>query len=265
MNRNTRTILVLILAIAVAGVASYGVYLAVRAMPRTQLAQARVVVAARPIPVGTMVGPKDVKLVAWPANSIVPGSLTTVEQAVNRGLLDSVAQNEPLTEAKLAKPGDGGGLPPTIPPGMRAISLKVNEVIGVAGFVVPGTNVDVLVSINQGDSRESVARVVVSNVLVLTAGTRYDQERARKDSKPIPTSVVTLAVTPEDAERLTLAADEGKIMLTLRNPGDKEKTQSPGVRRDSLFAGGTPPPVAKPAGPVVPAARAAKRAEEPVR
>src|SRR5215208_3985854 len=129
MNRNTRTILVLILAIAVAGVASYGVYLAVRAMPRgPQVPQARVVVAARAISVGTMVDPKDVKLVAWPANSVIPGSLTRVEQAVNRGLTDSVEPNEPITEAKLAKPGDGAGLSPTIPPGMRAISLKVNEV-----------------------------------------------------------------------------------------------------------------------------------------
>jgi pilus assembly protein CpaB len=263
MNRNTRTILVLILAVAVAGVASYGVYLAVRAMPRTQVPQARVVVAARAISVGTMVGPKDVKLVAWPADSVVPGSLTTVEQVVNRGLLDSVAQNEPLTESKLAKPGDGAGLSPTIPPGMRAISLKVNEVIGVAGFVVPGTHVDVLVSINQGDGRESVARVVVSNVLVLTAGTRFDQERARKDAKPIPTSVVTLVVSPEDAERLTLAADEGKIMLTLRNPGDQEQTKSAGVGKGSLFAGSAPPAAEKPAGAVVPVARRTPRPAPP--
>ena len=116
---------------------------------------------------------------------------------VNRGLIDSVAENEPLTDSKLAKEGAGAGLPPTIPPGMRAISLKVNEVIGVAGFVVPGTRVDVLVSINQGDSHESVSRVVVSNVQVLTAGTRFDQERARKDAKPMPTSVVTLLVSPD--------------------------------------------------------------------
>jgi len=288
MNRNTRTILVLILAVAVAGVASYGVYLAVRAMPHgPAVPQAQAVVAARALPVGTLVGAEDVKLVPWPAANMIPGALTRIEQAVNRGLVASVSLNEPLTDAKLAKVGAGAGLPPTIPPGMRAISIKVNEVIGVAGFVVPGTHVDVLVAINQGDSRDAVARVVVSNVQVLTAGTRYDQESARKDAKPIPTSVVTLLVSPENAERLTLAADEGKIMLTLRNPGDDEMTQTAGVHRGSLFGGS--PPAEKPAGPVVPVARrapkrapqaeaqpayrpytvetirAAKRAEEPVR
>jgi pilus assembly protein CpaB len=289
MNRNTRTMLVLILAVAVAGIASYGVYLAVLAMPHGAVSQARAVVAAHAMPVGTLVGPKDVKVVPWPAANMIPGALTSAEQAVNRGLLDSVAENEPLTDAKLAKAGAGAGLPPTIPPGMRAISIKVNEVIGVAGFVVPGTHVDVLVAINQGDSRDAVARVVVSNVEVLTAGTRFDQERARQDAKPIPTSVVTLLVSPDDAERLTLAADEGKIMLTLRNPLDLAKTQSPGVGKGSLFGNSLPVPADKPARAVAPVARrapkpavqaevqpayrpytvetirAAKRAEEPVR
>jgi len=289
MNRNTRTILVLLLAMAAAGVASYGVYLAVRAMPQrsAQAAQSRAVVAARALPVGTMLGPKDVKLIPWPAASMIPGAYTKLEQVVNRGLVDSVAENEPLTDSKLAKEGAGAGLPPTIPPGMRAISLKVNEVIGVAGFVVPGTRVDVLVSINQGEGRDSVSRVVVSNVQVLTAGTRFDQERARKDAKPMPTSVVTLLVSPADAERLTLAADEGKIMLTLRNPLDQEPTLSTGVGRGSLFPGVAPPRTDKPVGtpmarrapkpppqvevqPVsriykVETIRAAKRAEETIR
>ena len=263
MNRNTRTILVLIVAIVVAGVASYGVYLAVRAMPQAaQVPQAHAVVAARVLPVGTLVGAEDVKVVAWPAANMIPGALTRVEQAVNRGLVVSVSLNEPLTEAKLAKVGAGAGLPPTIPPGMRAISIKVNEVIGVAGFVVPGTRVDVLVSINQGDTRDAVARVVVSNVQVLTAGTRYDQESARQNAKPIPTSVVTLLVTPEDAERLTLAADEGKIMLTLRNPLDDKPTLSAGVRRGSLFSDGPPPAADKPVA-AVPAARRAPRPAPP--
>jgi pilus assembly protein CpaB len=164
---------------------------------------------------------------------------------------------------------------------MRAISVRVNEVIGVAGFVIPGTRVDVLVSIKQGE--DTLSRVVVSNVQVLTAGTRFDQEQALKDGNAIPTSVVTLLVTPQDAEKIALAGDEGRITLTLRNPLDQQPTETGGARRGSLFGTPSPPPVEKVvsgrkvmrAAPPAPAAtqkvytvetiRAAKRAEETVR
>src|SRR5205814_991596 len=118
--------------------------------------------------------------------------------------------NEPLTELKLAPLASGAGLPPSIPEGMRAVSVKVNEVIGVAGFVVPGTHVDVLVTL-RGQGGGSMTRAVVNDIQVLTAGTRYDQSKAR-EGQPIPTSVVTLLVTPPDAERIALAASEGQIM-----------------------------------------------------
>ncbi len=112
---------------------------------------------------------------------------------------------------------------------MRALSVKVNEVVGVAGFVVPGTRVDLLVTLRQDQNRDSMTRVVVSDVQVLTAGTRYDQEKAR-DGQPIPTTVVTLLVTPEDSEKVTLASSEGQIMLTLRNPMDRKPTETNGIR-----------------------------------
>jgi pilus assembly protein CpaB len=165
---------------------------------------------------------------------------------------------------------------------MRAMSVKVNEVIGVAGFTVPGTRVDVLVTVNR--QNESMARAVVSNVQVLTAGTRYDAEQA-KDGKPQPTTVVTLMVTPEDAERIALAQNTGAIMLVLRNPMDVAPTDTHGVRMASLM--GTPdaapavktvrgqqrvvtpkPAVAVPTEPKlysVEAIRAAKRTEEVIR
>ncbi len=289
MNRNTRTIIVLIVALAVAGIASYAVYVAVqRATPRAEAAQLHAVVAAKNLPIGDLVTAEDVKVVVWPAANPIPGSFTSIEQVTNRGLVQSLAENEPLTESKLAKAGAGAGLPPTIPPGMRALSVKVNEVVGVAGFVVPGNRVDVLASINpgqaQGGQAESITRVIVSNVQVLTAGTRYDQDQARQEGQPIPTSVVTLLLTPEDAERVTLAADEGRIMLTLRNPLDVAPTQTAGARRGSLFGGAPapatpapparrapriasapppPPPVPRPY--IVETIRAAKRAEETVR
>ena len=155
-----------------------------------------------------------------------------------------MAENEPITATKVAAKEAGGGLPPTITAGMRAISVKVNEVIGVAGFVVPGTRVDLVVTLSGQREQQSQSRVVVSNVQVLTAGTKYDQEQA-KDGKPVPSTVVTLLVTPEDAERIALASAEGKIMLTLRNPLDTNPTETKGTRLASLMGAPDPPPVTK--------------------
>jgi pilus assembly protein CpaB len=201
-----------------------------------------VAVASKALPVGTLLTPGDVKLVAWPASAPVAGGFSKVEEVVNRGLVAPVSENEPLTNTKLASVEAGGGLPPTITAGMRAISVKVNEVIGVAGFVVPGTRVDVVVTLAKND--ESMSRVVVSNVQVLTAGTKYDQDQA-KDGKPLPSTVVTLLVTPEDAERIALASAEGQIMLTLRNPLDTNATETKGTRLASLMGAPDPPPVIK--------------------
>ena len=288
MNRNTRTLIVLAVALIMAGLASFGVYMAVRSMPvrEVEIARAQAVVAAKPLQVGTMVTKDDLKVVPWPAANQVPGAFTDVERVVNRGVIASVAENEPLTEAKLAAVGSGAGLPPTITEGMRAVSIRVNEVVGVAGFVIPGTRVDVLVTARagQGAAQETQTRVVLSNVQVLTAGTRYDQERATAEGKPIPTSVVTLLLTPQDAEKLTLASEEGRIMLTLRNPLDTAPTLTEGTRFSDLLGKPSPPPVVRraPSGrtivraappPPAPAPkiytvetiRAAKRAEEEVR
>ncbi|HET9702849.1 MAG TPA: Flp pilus assembly protein CpaB [Vicinamibacterales bacterium] len=244
MNRKKRTIVVLFVSILVASAASYFVYGAVSSIPvrEVEVKNYYVAVAAKPLAVGSMVQESDVKLVAWPASSPVAGGYSKVEEVVNRGLVAPVVENEPLTSAKLAVPEAGAGLPPTIATGMRAISVKVNEVIGVAGFVVPGTRVDVVVTIGRRD--DSTSRVIVSNVQVLTAGTKFDQEQA-KDGKPVPSTVVTLLVTPPDAERIALASSEGSIMLALRNPLDSEATDTKGTRLASLMGAPDPAPVVK--------------------
>ncbi len=244
MNRSNRTLLVFLLSVLIAGVASMFVYRAVQAIPvrEVEVKSYQVAVASRALPVGTMLTASDVRLVAWPSSSPVTGGYSTVDEVVNRGLVAPVVENEPLTASKVAAADAGAGLPPTITAGMRAISVKVNEVIGVAGFVVPGTRVDVVVTLAKRD--ESVSRVVVTNVQVLTAGTRYDQDQA-KDGKPLPSTVVTLLVTPEDAERIALASAEGQIMLTLRNPLDTEATETKGTRLASLMGAPDPPPVTK--------------------
>ncbi len=246
MSRGTRTILVLAIALSVAGGASFMVYRAVQNIPvrEVEVRSYFVAVASRPLPLGTMLTASDVKLVAWPASSPVAGGFGTVEEVSNRGLIMAVAENEPITSTKLAPLEAGAGLPPTIAAGMRAISVKVNEVIGVAGFVLPGNHVDLVVTITRQGQTDSISRVVVSNVQVLTAGTRFDQEQA-KDGRAVPSTVVTLLVTPEDAERIALAASVGQIMLTLRNPLDQDPTKTTGARIAALMGAPDPPPVTR--------------------
>lgn len=284
MNRRNRTLLVLLLAVVMASVASYTVYRTITAMPirEVEVATMQVAVAVDNLPVGTRIEKEQVKLVGWPAASPVQGSFASVDAVVGRGLIQPVAANEPLTETKLASLESGAGLPPSIPAGMRAMSVKVNEVIGVAGFTVPGTRVDVLVTL--GDREGGMTRAVVSNVQVLTAGTRMDQEQA-KDGKPMPSTVVTLLLTPDDAERIALAQTAGSLMLVLRNPLDIAPTETRGIKMASLMGAPEPPPVVKtikgqarvvtpkPAPAAVPepkfysveAIRAAKRTEEVIR
>jgi pilus assembly protein CpaB len=289
MNRNARLALVLTVALGAAGMASFGVYRVVAAMPvrEVEVVSLETVVAARPIPVGTIVTKDHVKLVPWPARNPVPGSFTKIEDVLNRGAIVEVNENEPLTESRLAPLGSGGGLPPTITEGMRAISVRTNDVVGVAGFVIPGTRVDVVVILGKNEvTGEPISRAVVSNVQVLTAGTRFDQEQAKAEGKPIPSTVVTLLVTPEDAERISLAANQGQITLTLRNPLDVAPTATSGVRMANLLAAPAPPvpvknvegrrvvkrpppppPAPAPAPKIytVEAIRGAKRTEEPVK
>ena len=242
MNRGVRVLLVLLVAIVMAGIASYAVYQGIQRMPvrEVEVASQPVVVAAKAMPIGALVGPNDVKLAAWPTKNPVAGAFATTGEVAGRGLLAPVLENEPITTAKLAPRESGAGLAPTIPLGMRAVSVKVNEVIGVAGFVVPGARVDVLATVSLGDS--SITRTVVSNLQVLASGTRVDQEEA-KDGKPIPATVVTLLTTPEDAERVTLASSQGQILLVLRNPLDIAPTTTAGVRLASLIGTPAQPPV----------------------
>jgi pilus assembly protein CpaB len=242
MNRRTRTLVVVLIAIVLASLASLGVYRAVQRIParEVEIATTHAVVAARPLTMGTLLTKDDVKVVGWPARTPLAGGFTSVDQVTNRGVMTALAENEPLTDGKLAPAGSGGGLPPSIPQGMRAISVKVNEVIGVAGFVAPGTNVDVVVTIRAG-SEGSMSRVVVSNVQVVTVGTRSDQQNTKDGQRPAST-VVTLMVTPDDAERIALASAEGQIILTLRNPLDTLPTTTEGTRMASLMGKTAPPP-----------------------
>ena len=243
-----RTLIVMIVAVATAGVAAFGVSQAIQRMParKADMQTVPVVVASRAIPIGTRLTKDDMKVVAWPAKTQVPGAFSNVAAVVDRGVIAPIGLNEPITGNRVAGPEQGAGLPPIIPAGMRAISVRVNEVIGVAGFVLPGTRVDVLVAVDDdGDDsnkKEPMARTVVSNVQVLTAGTRYDQIEA-KSGESQKSTVVTLAVLPEDGERIALATNEGKLSLVLRNPLDVDPAATKGIKLAALMKGTGPEPV----------------------
>jgi pilus assembly protein CpaB len=242
MDRRTRTIAVVSIAVISATVASAGVYRAVKRIPvrEVEVAHQFVVLSARPLPLGARLAASDLKRVGWPSSSPLPGAYSRIEDLVGRGLITAVAENEPITDSKVAPREAGAGLSPAIPPGMRAISVKVNEVIGVAGFAVPGARVDVLATVRRPS--DALTRVLVANVPVLTAGTRYEQEQGRDAKQPIPSTVVTLVVTPEQAEKIALAAAEGQITLMLRNPIDVEEPATPGAQLARLVGGLDPPP-----------------------
>lgn len=193
------------------------------------------VVAKRDLPAGSIIRREDVKTVSWPGSAVPEGFASEAGEVVGRGLITEVRENEPLLEWKLAQREAGGGLPITIPEGMRAVSVGVDEVVGVAGFVLPGTRVDVLVTVApSADRTQSITRTILTNIRALAADQRYQQEI---EGEPSYVTVVTLLVTPEQAETLTLAATEGQIQLALRNTLDPGEPTTPGRRIASLVAG----------------------------
>jgi pilus assembly protein CpaB len=280
---------VLLIAMTVGAMFAIGTYRYVQAMPASKADAVQtsiVMVAATNMDVGTALRPEDLRAIEWPAKSMPEGAFHKPEEIVGRGLIQPVVAFEPILPAKLASAEAGAGLPPVIPEGMRALSVRVNDVIGVAGYVLPGTRVDVLVTVSPTEKRDDMTtKLILSNVQVLTAGTRIERD-VEKD-KPVSVSVVTLLVDPTQAERLTLASTEGKIQLALRNPMDKTAPETLGVRPAVLLAssaaasrpapavrraGGTrrataaPPSAPAPeAQPVVEIIRGDKRAQEVVR
>jgi pilus assembly protein CpaB len=221
----------------------------------------QIVVAALPVSVGAKLSDADVRIASWPKSSPIEGSFHSISEVVGRGVLVPMIPNEPILATKLAAEGSGAGLMSTIPDGMRAVGVKVNDVIGVAGFVVPGSRVDVILSGSPTSGNIEMAKVFLENIQVLAAG----QNVANDDNgRPMNVQVVTLLVNPEQSEKLALASTDGRIQLALRNPLDLEETKPSAIRREHLFAGGSvaPPPI--PAATAKPAPRVAKKVETPV-
>jgi pilus assembly protein CpaB len=241
-----RIFAVLALAVLAGGGLAYGTY---NMMNNQQVQVVKqptqpVVVAAADLNLGTELKAEHVKVLNFPQGQAPEGSFSQPQELVGRGLVVSVVKGEPILPPKLASKEAGAGLPPVIPEGMRAVSVRVNEVIGVAGYVLPGTHVDVIATASPTQqTTDTTSKVVLANVLVLTAGTRMEQDQ--KDGKPIQVTVVTMAVTPEQAELLALASTEGKIQLALRNPLDQTAPATPGIRPAVMLGVAKNPAIAK--------------------
>jgi pilus assembly protein CpaB len=194
-----------------------------------------IVLSARSLPVGAVVTDRDLKIVSWPGDAVPSGYIRSVKDAVGRGVITPLAENEPLLASKMSTKDAGGGLPIIIRDGMRAVSVRVDEVIGVAGFVLPGTRVDVLLTLDKGENRpQAVTRTLLQNVQTLAAGQSVTRD---KEGKPQTVTVITLLVTPDDAELLALAAKEGRLQLALRNTLDTLAVSTSGARSDKLTPG----------------------------
>ena len=263
MNRN-RMLIAMAVAILVGLAASIFVYRQLQqAAVAKPIEMKQLVVAAFPLSLGTRLAPEHLRTVPWPADEPIAGMYTKIEEPLNRALLTNIIENEPILDGKLAPIEAGVGLPATIPEGMRALSVAVNDVVAVAGFVTPGTMVDVLVTGTVGGGGEqSITRNILENVRVLAAGQKIEQD---KDGKPQTVPVITLLVTPDQANLLTMASTEGKIQLALRNTIDTKRVEPALVLRTSLFGVPRPPTpqpgpqrrrAAPPAAPSAPAAPA---------
>ena len=247
---NRRLLTILLLAFVIAGACAYLVYRVVggRLAAARPANTTRVVAASADIKLGTVLAPNNLTTVEI-AGPLPKGAILKPENVLGRGVISDLYQGEPILESRLAAPGSGGGLAATIPPGMRACAVKVDDVVGVAGFVTPGMRVDILISGNppgmNNPTEGAHSKVILQNIGVLSAGQDIQKDA---EGKPKPVQVVNLLVTPEQAETLTLAGSgQNRIQLVLRNPLDTTVGVIPGTEMANLFvdkAAPKPRPVA---------------------
>jgi pilus assembly protein CpaB len=198
-----------------------------------------VVVAKVDIPVGSRLIPEQLEVAQFPANVTPPGAISTIDQKlVGRVVLTSLSPKEPVTENRLAPVGSAGGLSSVIPEGYRAMTVKVDDVVGVSGFILPGTLVDVVVVIAppKGSGQDDrISKIVLQNIKVLASGQNIDKPKNDRDTERV--KAVTLQVTPEQAEKLALAQSEGRLQLVMRNSGDQADEQTTGATKSKLLSG----------------------------
>src|SRR5580704_1402220 len=239
---NQRFISVLVFAFVVAGCASLLLYRLTVSHGSAQAAPmtTKALVAAKNLELGAIIKDPDVKEALW-ASALPTNAVLKREDIIGRGVTTTIYEGELIVENRLAPKGAGGGLAAMIPSGMRAVAVRVNDVVGVAGFVVPGMRVDVLISGSPPGPSNSIqgnlTRTLLQNIEVLSAGQDFKKDN---EGKPQGAAVVNLLVTPEQAEMLSLASNQTTIQLVLRNPLDTQTTKPPGTAVANLFNGGNP-------------------------
>jgi pilus assembly protein CpaB len=202
----------------------------------------KIVVANTNIPIGTKIELRQLALVQSLADATPDATFSDPSKLVGRVAITNIAVREPITDYKLAAEGTAGGLSAVIPEGYRAMTVKVDDVIGLSGYVLPGTLVDVVVVIAPNDThKDPISKIVLQNIKVLASGQNI--ERKKDDHEPEKVKAVTLQVTPEQAEKLALAATEGTLQLVMRNSGDQENTETPGINKQTLLVGDNAKPV----------------------
>jgi pilus assembly protein CpaB len=231
MNR-TRMVVFAFFALALSGAVTYYAYrmLSNRLSPPTE-ETVQIVVAAEKLSLGTRLTEQHLRIANWPKANLPEGRFSDPKEIVGRGVIVPMSANEPVLDSKLASKEAGAGLASAIPEGMRAMSVRVNDIIGVAGFVTPGTHVDVIIIGTPGPNSTQTSKIFLENVQILAAGQNVERD---VNGKPQTSQVVTMLLSPEDAQKLALAGD-GRIQLALRNPIDVAQENTPGVQIAALY------------------------------
>lgn len=269
--KQSQLALTFILALVLALAASYLVYRQLSSASPVEAQGQQVVVASADLTIGTPLTAEDLTVTRWPTSDIPAGTAMDKDALIGRPLIYPVFKGEPILTSKLALEGSGAGLSAVIDEGMRAVSIRVDEVVAVAGFVVAGTHVDIMLTGNPGSGEEQLTQTILEDVQVLAAGQSIQPDA---EGKPQRVNVVTFLCTPDDAAKVILAASEGRIQLVLRNAVDNNQDEEqltkkdlPKVGRRELYAGAAPPPrpaAARRAPAPAPPAPIAPPAPEPV-
>lgn len=239
--------------IVLAGALMFGVLAAVSVSRYLSSAQAytknmtKVAVAKVAIPLGSKIVPEQIMVVQFPKESTPDGAFDSPEKLAGRVAVVNIAAREPITESRLAAEGTAAGLAAVIPEGYRAMTVKVDDAAGISGFIMPGTMVDVVVTIDPREGsgmQDPISKIVLQNIKVLANGQNIDKPENEREANTV--KAVTLQVTPEQAEKLALASTEGKLQLVMRNQIDQNDEKTPGVNKRNLLTGDVAQPAPEP-------------------
>jgi pilus assembly protein CpaB len=239
-----RIALAFVLAVAIAGVVSYAFYARIRSQRAEGGKIIKVVAATKALSAGSPISADSVALIDWPANMPLTGGFSKPEEVIGRSVIYPIGEHQPILDYDVALAGSGIGLTVKIPEGMRAVSVRSNDVVGVAGFLYPGSHVDVLVTYKVENSTAPLTQtqIILPNVEVLVAGQKIEPDPT---GKPETVNVVTLLLKPEDGEKLVLASTQGAIQFVLRNGADQKSPDTKPVDMADLMTGVRKPVVAK--------------------